>query len=207
MRSIDSVLGRVETIRDAVRPYARSVAALVAGLVITFTHEISTFTALQWLTVIVTVSLVLWDGPDTPLNSAARWATIVVVVMTALGLVVGKMSTATALSLTIALVAFETSRAFTRGDRIWLWSTGALAVALTVLYFSADSDDRTAAGLTGGWAIIAGIFGLIRAVDGLLASRRSASTAAKPQRSRTTTAASTSRTTPSAKAKPRGPKR
>lgn len=223
MLSFDSVLARVENFRDAVRPYARYAAALVAGLAITFTHEITTFTALQWLTIVVAVSLVLWDGPDTIVNSAARWATAVVVFMTVLGLVVGKMSTATALSLTIALVAFETSRAFTRGDRIWLWSTGGLALALSILYFSTDPNDRTAAGLTGGWAIIAGIFGLISAIDSLISSRRgkdsaprksvsASSRTAAPKaptskRTSTTTAASTSRTTTTAKAKSRGPKR
>jgi hypothetical protein len=168
--------------RDSARPYARSVVALIAGLVITFTAEINTFTGLTWLAIIVTVSVLLNDGPQTVLNKAAWWATVVVVAMTLLGLLVGKMSTSTALSLSIALVAFETSRAFTRNDRVWLWSTGILAVGLSVVYFSADPNERTAAGLTGGWAIVAGIFGLIAAIDLQIKSRRtsgSSSTSAK----------------------------
>lgn len=176
MTAVGISLRALADIRDASRPYARSVIALVAGLVITFTPEINTFTGLTWLTVIVTVSLVMWDGPDTVLNKTAWWATVVVVAMTLLGLLVGKMSTATALSLSIALVAFETSRAFTREDRVWLWSTGILAVGLSILYFGSDPNDRTAAGLTGGWAIVAGIFGLIAAIDNLVKSRRPADT-------------------------------
>lgn len=172
MTALGTSLRVFTTVRDATRPYARSVIALIAGLVITFTAEIDTFTALTWLAVIVTVSVILKDGPDTVVNNAAWWATVVVVAMTVLGLLMGKMSTSTALSLSIALVAFETSRAFTREDRVWLWSTGILAVGLSVVYFSADPNERTAAGLTGGWAIVAGIFGMISAIDTRVKSRR-----------------------------------
>lgn len=189
--------------RDRTRPFARYVAALIAGIAITFTYDITTFTALTWLTVIVTVSLLMWDGPATALNKAALWATVIVVGMTMLGLAMGQMSTATALSLSVALVAFETSRAFTRGDRIWLWSTGVLAVGLSVAYFNVDANDRTAAGLTGGWAIIAGIFGLIAAVDAIVKRRRTAREELAAQ-----SAAAIKRTKPpTPKAKPRAPKR
>jgi len=190
MSAIGTPLRALTALRDSVRPYARSVIALVAGLVITFTAEIDTFTGLSWLAIIVTVSVVLQDGPETALNKAAWWATVVVVAMTALGLFMGKMSTSTALSLSIALVAFETSRAFTRDDRVWLWSTGILAIGLSVVYFSADPNERTAAGLTGGWAIVAGIFGLIAAIDSRVKSRKHSGTS-----------------TPSAKAKSNGSKR
>lgn len=199
MASFETTLSGVTKVRDALRPYARYATALVAGLSITFTREITTFTALTWLTIIVAVSLALTDGPQTALNSFAWWSTLVVVAMTALGLFVGKMSTATALSLAIALVAFETSRAFTRNDRIWLWSTGMLTVALSVLYFGMDPNDRTAAGLTGGWAIVAGIFGLIGALDSLIKSSRSKATAS--------TKPAVRKTPLTAKVKPRGTKR
>lgn len=209
-----TALRQLAAIRDSTRPFARSIAAVVAGIVITFSYDLTTFTALTWLTVIVTVSLVMWDGPDTALNKAALWATVVVVSMTILGLVMGRMSTATALSLSVALAAFETSRAFTRGDRIWLWSTGVLSVGLSIAYFNVDPDDRTAAGLTGVWAIVAGIFGLIGAVDAIVkrrtADRNAAATkATAPTRApRKPTASTTKRPTPpTAKAKPRGPKR
>ena len=209
-----TALRQLAAIRDSTRPFVRSIAALVAGIVITFSYDLTTFTALTWLTVIVTVSLVMWDGPDTTLNKAALWATVVVVSMTILGLVMGRMSTATALSLSVALAAFETSRAFTRGDRVWLWSTGVLSVGLSIVYFNVDSDDRTAAGLTGGWAIVAGIFGLIGAVDAIV-KRRNADRAAAvkkatpPARAPRKPAASTAKrpTPPTTKAKPRGPKR
>jgi hypothetical protein len=190
MSALGTPLRTLTALRDSVRPYARYVIALVAGLVITFTSEIDTFTALSWLVIIVTVSVALKDGPGTALNKAAWWATVVVVAMTVLGLLMGRMSTSTALSLSIALVAFETSRAFTRDDRVWLWSTGILAVGLSVVYFSADPNERTAAGLTGGWAIVAGIFGLIAAIDARVKSRRT-----------------TAPTSPSAKAKNNGSKR
>lgn len=172
MATFGSVNAVVDSVRRIAEPYARSAAALIAGLAITFTQDHSTYTGLFWLTAAVIVSLIVRDGPTTVLNKAAWWSTVVVVAMTSLGLLVGKMSTMTALSLTIALVAFETSRAFTRGDRIWLWSTGVLAVALSILYFSVDSDDTTAAGLTGGWAVIAGVFGLIAAIDRAIKSSR-----------------------------------
>jgi hypothetical protein len=209
-----TALRQLADIRDSTRPFARSIAALIAGIVITFSYDLTTFTALTWLTVIVTVSLVMWDGPDTVLNKAARWATIVVASMTMLGLLMGRMSTATALSLSVALAAFETSRAFTRGDRIWLWSTGVLTVGLSILYFNVDPNDRTAAGLTGGWAIVAGIFGLIAAADAIVKRRNAdrdaaAKKATPPARApRKPTASATKRPTPpTTKAKPRGPKR
>lgn len=216
MASLGTAFSGLKMVRDASRPYARYVVALIAGIVITFTPEITTFTALTWLSVIVAVSLAMADGPENALNKFAWWSTLVVASMTVLGLIVGKMSTATALSLAIALVAFETSRAFTRSDRIWLWSTGVLAAALTVLYFGMDPNDRTAAGLTGGWAIIAGIFGLISAVDALLKSRRAPAPKATPltPKAAPKNAAKTSqtkvpaRTSPSTKkAEPRGTKR
>lgn len=216
MASFGTVMGSFEKLRLAALPYARSIAALIAGIAITFTDDHSTYLGLEWLTFIVIVSLVLRDGPATAMNAFAWWSTLVVVAMTVLGLLVGRMSPATALSLTIALVAFETSRAFTRGDRIWLWSTGTLAVGLTVLYFSIDANDRTAAGLTGGWAVIAGVFGLIGAVDTAIKKSRAKSnpksspkSATQPtprQKSSTPTAAR--KTAPaSSKAKPRGSKR
>lgn len=194
---------QLAALRDSSRPFARSVAALIAGIAITFTYDITTFTALTWLTVIATVSLLMWDGPATALNKAALWATVIVVGMTVLGLAMGQMSTATALSLSVALVAFETSRAFTRGDRIWLWSTGVLAVGLSVAYFNVDANDRTAAGLTGGWAIIAGIFGLIAAVDAIVKRRRTA----REELAAQSVAAIKRPQPPTPKAKPRAPKR
>ncbi len=191
MGTLGNAMRQLGTLRDSTRPFARSIIALIAGISITFTYEITSFTSLTWLTIIVSVSLLMWDGPNTFVNKAALWATVVVVAMTILGLVMGRMSAATALSLSIALVAFETSRAFTRGDRIWLWSTGVLAVGLSIAYFIVDTNDRTAAGLTGGWAIIAGVFGLISAADVIVKRRRTA----------------TIPTPPTAKVKPRAPKR
>jgi hypothetical protein len=206
---------QLAAIRDIARPFVRPIVALVAGIAITFTYDLTTFTALSWLTVIVTVSVLMWDGPNTALNKAARWATVVVVVMTILGLAMGRMSTATALSLSIALVAFETSRAFTRGDRIWLWSTGALALGLSIAYFNVDANDRTAAGLTGGWAIVAGIFGLIGATDAIGKRRRAAlerestkrPASPVPSKAKTLTTTAKRPNSPKTKAKPRATKR
>ncbi|MEY3310398.1 MAG: hypothetical protein RL107_534, partial [Actinomycetota bacterium] len=141
---------------DASELYARYSAALIAGVAITFSADHSTYVGLAWLTFVVVVSLITRGGPATAMNAVAWWATLVVAALALLGLVASRMSPATALSLTIALVAFETSRAFTRSDRIWLWSNGVLALSLSVLYFTVDTNDRTATGLTGGWAIIAG---------------------------------------------------
>jgi hypothetical protein len=180
---------------DKIQPYARYIAALIAGVAITFTQDHSTFTGLGWLTLVVVVSLATRGGPATAMNAVAWWSTLVVAALALLGLIAGRMSLTTALSLTIALVAFETSRAFTRSDRIWLWSTGVLALSLTVLYFTIGANDRTAAGLTGGWAIIAGIFGLIGVIDSRVKARRS------------THKSESSKSSTTAKAKTRGPKR
>ena len=158
---------------EAIRPYARYLAALIAGVAITLTDDHSTYTGLEWLTFVVVVSLLSRGGPTTLMNTVAWWSTLVVAALALLGLIASRMSPNTALSLTIALVAFETSRAFTRSDRIWLWSTGVLALGLSILYFTIDANDRTAAGLTGGWAIIAGIFGLIGVIDSRVKARRS----------------------------------
>jgi general stress protein CsbA len=184
------------------QPFARYVAALIAGVAITLTEDHSTYLGLGWLAFVVAVSLLAGGGTATAMNRFAWWATLVVTALTLLGLLGGRMSPSTALSLTIALVAFETSRAFTRDDRIWLWSTGILALGLSILYFNIGADDRTAAGLTGGWAIVAGIFGLIAVIDSRVKARRSAR---KPAASRSTTTKITPSTT--AKAKSRGTKR
>lgn len=186
----------VTRVGAAIQPFARYAAALTAGVAITLTDEHSTYTGLGWLTFVVVVSLVARGGPATVMNAVAWWSTLVVAGLTVLGIIASRMSPATALSLTIALVAFEASRAFTRGDRIWLWSTGVLALGLSILYFTIDSDDRTAAGLTGGWAIIAGIFGLIGVIDSRVKARRSVH---KPAASKSTPTI--------AKAKSRGTKR
>ncbi|MBJ7433998.1 MAG: hypothetical protein JHC62_06130 [Microbacteriaceae bacterium] len=186
----------VARVRAAIQPFARYAAALIAGVAITLTDDHSTYTGLEWLTFVVVVSLFSRGGPATVMNAVAWWSTLVVAALTLLGLIASRMSPTTALSLTIALVAFETSRAFTRSDRIWLWSTGVLAGGLSILYFTIDADDRTAAGLTGGWAIIAGIFGLIGAIDSRVKTRRSAH---KPAASKSTTM--------KAKVKSRGTKR
>lgn len=217
MGTLSKTVQQLAALRDNMRPFARPIAALVAGIVITFTYDITTFTALTWLVVIVTVSVLMGDGPNTTINKVALWATVVVAVMTVLGLVMGRMSTATALSLSIALVAFETSRAITRGDRIWLWSTGVLAVGLSIAYFNVDANDRTAAGLTGGWAIIAGVFGLIAAADGVVKQRRVAQeqeankrAPVSPTPRKVTATSAKPKTTPkppTTKAKTRAPKR
>jgi hypothetical protein len=184
------------------QPFARYVAALIAGVAITLTEDHSTYLGLSWLAFVVAVSLLAGGGTATAMNRFAWWATLVVTALTLLGLLGGRMSPSTALSLTIALVSFETSRAFTRDDRIWLWSTGILALGLSILYFNIDADDRTAAGLTGGWAIVAGIFGLIAVIDSRVKARRSAR---KPTAQKATTTKITPSTT--AKAKSRGTKR
>ena len=186
----------VDRVRAAIQPFARYAAALIAGVAITLTDDHSTYTGLEWLTFVVVVSLFSRGGPATVMNAVAWWSTLVVAALALLGLIASRMSPTTALSMTIALVAFETSRAFTRSDRIWLWSTGVLAGGLSILYFTIDADDRTAAGLTGGWAIIAGIFGLIGAIDSRVKARRSAH---KPAASKSTTT--------TAKAKSHGTKR
>jgi len=185
------------------QPFARYVAALIAGVTITLTDDHSTYLGLGWLAFVVAVSLAAGGGTATAMNRFAWWSTLVVTVLTLLGLLGGRMSPSTALSLTIALVAFETSRAFTRDDRIWLWSTGILAVGLSILYFNIEADDRTAAGLTGGWAIVAGIFGLIAVIDSRVKARKSAR---KPTAQKATTTKTTPSTT-TAKAKSSGTKR
>ena len=185
-----------------IQPFARSVAALIAGVAITLTEDHSTYLGLGWLAFVAVVSLMTGGGTATVMNRFAWWSTLVVTALALLGLAARTMSPTTALSLTIALVAFETSRAFTRDDRIWLWSTGILALGLSILYFNIDAGDRTAAGLTGGWAIVAGIFGLIGAIDSSVKARKSGR---KPPAQNSTTKTTPATTT--AKAKSRGTKR
>lgn len=194
----------------ASQPYARYIAAIIAGVAITLTDDHSTYTGLEWFTFVVVVSLLSRGGPATVMNAFSWWSTVVVTSLALLGLIASKMSAPTALSLTIALVAFETSRAFTRGDRIWLWSTGVLALVLSVVYFTIQTNDRTATGLIGGWAIIAGIFGLIGSIDSGVKAWRSArkSESSKPTTKRKPTPKTTpASSTTTAKAKTRGTKR
>lgn len=195
MATSRDLFAKITRALDVSQPYARYSAALIAGVAITFSADHSTYVGLVWLTFVVVISLITRGGPATAMNAVAWWATLVVAALALLGLIASRMSPATALSLTIALVAFETSRAFTRGDRVWLWSTGVLALSLSILYFTVDANDRTATGLTGGWAIIAGIFGLISVIDSRAKSRR------------LTQQSKSSKSTTTAKAKTRGAKR
>lgn len=190
----DSIRERANVVISRFTPMARYWAAVIAGLAITFTQNHSNVTGLLWFTVATGASLILRDGPATVLNRIAQLISTVIFAMTVIGLLLGKMSESTTLSLTIALAAFETARAFARNDRLWIWSCGVLTVTLSIVYFIVVPDSTMASGLTGAWGIVAGIFGLISGFDARIkagrskaagSGRRSTSTPARKPKSRT----------------------
>lgn len=165
MPSLSESLSRVKPIIDVVRPYGRAGAAFIAGLTITFVQDHSYSIGLGGMLFVVAVSLLVHDGPKTALNTFTWYVSLTVFLIALLGLMLGKMSSSGTLSLIMALAAFETVLAIARADRLWAWATAVLVAALSVIYFTVPTESPMPAGLTGAWAIVAGVFEIIAVFD------------------------------------------
>ncbi len=165
MPSLNENLSGLKRVIDVVRPFGRAGAAFLAGLAITFVQDHSYVVGLAGMLFVVAVSLLVHDGPRTLFNRATWWIALVVFLFGVLGLALGKMSPSATLSLIMALAAFETGLAIARSDRLWAWSTAVFVVALSVVYFAAPHESPIPAGLTGAWAILAGVFEIIAVFD------------------------------------------
>lgn len=165
MPSTNVLLTGARRVIAVVRPYGRAGAALVAGLSITFVQDHSYAVGLAGILFVVAISLLVHDGPASAFNRITWWLSLVVFVLGVLGLALGKMSTSATLSLIMTLAAFETGLAIARSDRLWAWSTAVLVAALSLVYFTVPTESPMPAGLTGAWAIIAGVFEIIAVFD------------------------------------------
>lgn len=166
MKSQENLTLKWAELVTASRPYARHGSALLAGVGITLMITLGTMSSVAWFTFAVIFSLLLKDGPRDALNLIAWWAGWIVAGATALGVIIGRMSTSSAISLVIAMAAFETARSFARKDRLWGWTSGTLVVILTIVYtFVSDRNAIIFSGVLGIWAILSGVFGLIGVID------------------------------------------
>lgn len=166
MKSQENIRPKWAHLVSASRPYARHGSALIAGVGITLMITLGTMSSVAWFTFAVIFSLLLKDGPRDALNLISWWAGCIVAGATTLGVILGRMSPSSAISLVIAMAAFETARSFARKDKLWGWTSGTLAVILTFVYtFVSDRDSIVFSGVLGIWAILSGVFGLIGVID------------------------------------------
>ena len=152
------------------RTFGRTAALLVAGLVIPFIANHGNFVGLVWLTMISTVSLAVRDDRNTSITKAVWWVNVIFTGASALGLIFGTISPASALSLAIPLVLFECVRAFIRSEPIAGWGSAVLALVLTIIVFPSRGDSTMATGTIGAWAIILGVFAAISQSETLISS-------------------------------------
>lgn len=167
------ILWAVEVVVTVVRHYApivaphlrtfgRTAILVVAGLIIPFIANHGNIVGLQWLVTISIVSLAVRDDCDSPVRKGLWWLNALFTGGAVLGLVLGTLSPASALSLAIPLVLGECARAFVRGERLDGWASAALAITLAIVVFPSRDDSTIATGTIGAWAIILGVFGAIR---------------------------------------------
>lgn len=161
-----------------VLPYFRSFGRVgilvIAGLIIPFIANHGNIVGLQWLTVISIVSLLVRDDRTTPITSAVWWLNVLFTGAAVLGLALGTISPASALSLAIPLALFECARAFIRAEAVAGWGSAILALALTIIVFPSRDDSTIATGTIGAWAIILGVFGAISQSETLMATGKKA---------------------------------
>jgi hypothetical protein len=143
------------------RAFGRPVVLVVAGLFIPFIANHGNIVGLVWLTTISTVSLAVRDDCTTLVTKAVWWINAIFTGASALGLILGTIGPASALSLAIPLVLFECARAFIRSEPLAGWTSAALALALAIIVFPSRTDSTMATGLIGAWAIIVGVFAAI----------------------------------------------
>lgn len=156
------------------RTFGRACILLLAGLIIPFIANHGNIVGLQWLTAISIVSLLVRDDRDTPITAAVWWLNVLFTGAATLGLVLGTIGPASALSLAIPLALFESARAFIRSERVSGWGSALLAFALTIIVFPSKDDSVIATGAIGAWAIILGVFGAISQSETLMATGKKA---------------------------------
>ena len=144
------------------RIFGRTTILVIAGLMIPFIANHGNLVGLQWLTAISVISLAVRDDCDTPLRKGLWWLNTLFTGGAVLGLTLGTLSPASALSLAIPLALGECARSFVRGETLGGWATAALAVTLAIVVFPSRDDSTIATGTIGAWAIILGVFGAIR---------------------------------------------
>lgn len=152
------------------RRFGRTGILLIAGLLIPFIAAHGNLVGLQWLTLISIVSLLIRDDRGTPITAGVWWLNVLFTGATLLGLALGTLSPASALSLAIPLVLFECARAFIRSELIDGWGSAVLALVLAVVVFTSRGDSTIATGSIGAWAVILGVFGAIRQSEALFAT-------------------------------------
>lgn len=149
------------------RTFGRTAILIVAGLVIPFIANHGNIVGLQWLTVISVISLAIRDDCDTPLRNGLWWLNALFTGGAVLGLSLGTLSPASALSLAVPLALGECVRAFVRGESLDGWASAALALTLAIVVFPSRDDSTIATGTIGAWAIILGVFSAIRQSEAL----------------------------------------
>ncbi len=156
------------------RTFGRTVILVLAGLIIPFIANHGNVVGLQWLTAISIISLAVRDDRETAITRGVWWINVLFTGATALGLVLGTIGPASALSLAIPLVLFECARAFIRKEPIAGWGSAILALTLTIVVFPSRADSTIATGSIGAWAIILGVFAAISQSETLMATGKKA---------------------------------
>lgn len=156
------------------RTFGRPGILLIAGLFIPFIANHGNLVGLQWMTTIAIVSLLVRDDRATAITAGVWWLNVLFVGATSLGLVLGTIGPASALSLAIPLALFECARAFIRSEPIAGWASAILALILTIVVFPSRADSTIATGTIGAWAIILGVFGAISQSETLMATGKKA---------------------------------
>lgn len=150
------------------RTFGRTAILVIAGLVIPFIPGHGNVVGLIWLTTISIVSLAVKDDCGTPITKFVWWLNVVFTGSAALGLILGTIGPASALSLAIPLALFECARAFVRSEAIAGWGSAALALTLAIIVFPSGTDSTIATGTIGAWAIVLGVFAAISQSETLL---------------------------------------
>ncbi|MEN9740306.1 MAG: hypothetical protein RLZ72_572 [Actinomycetota bacterium] len=156
------------------KTFGRTAAFLVAGLIIPFIGNHGNTIGLQWLVFISIVSLAIRDDRLGIISRAVWWINVLFTGAALLGLVIGRISAVSALSLAIPVVLLECARGFIRGERVAGWGSAALALILTIIVFPSTEDTTAATGFIGAWAIILGVFAAISHSETLMAKGKQA---------------------------------
>lgn len=156
------------------RQFGRTGALVIAGLVIPFIRNHGNTVGLQWMVFISIVSLAVADDRNGLIPRVVWWINVLFTGAALLGLVLGTISAASALSLTIPLVLLECARGFIRHEPITGWGSATLALVLTIIVFPSDQDSTIATGSIGAWAVILGVFAAIAQSDTLMAKGKQA---------------------------------
>jgi hypothetical protein len=146
----------------------RPLIFVTTGVLIAFDSDHGNRVGLWWVFAVVVVSLAVRNDRTSPIGRVAWWTHAIFAAATLLGLLMDRLSPPSALSLAIALVSLEGIRGALRAEIVSAWASAALAVSLSVIVSITDLDTRHATGAIGVWAIVIGIFTLIRQLDSLI---------------------------------------